>query len=277
MENQDIELLVHQVEVWHIQGYTACASVMSEHISGDTDSVFPNVIDLVASVVTLLYYYVTTLDDEASKIWPQPSWKAGKILFLVSRYSNYARIVVICLYGWPNHNHYSLSTCTSMQRAWWGLTVIGVTIAPECIYWLCFYALLGGRRVHFALMAGVFLFFLVPIQILQGIYISDATAIPVSELRTELGFPCTQGGSLKPLALYTTAAYLGLARTTLVMAVAIATLSIGYRKQNHALINVIRREGCIFYALAFVVGFLNSVANTPPRPPIRDDYLLLRM
>lgn len=55
-----------------------------------------------------------------------------------------------------------------------GMAVIGVTIAPECghfhlilllqlltphigIYWLCLYALLGGRPAHLILMVGAFL------------------------------------------------------------------------------------------------------------------------
>ena len=39
-----------------------------------------------------LSYYLETIDDEVSVIWPEP-WRLGKILFLTTRYSVIGRII----------------------------------------------------------------------------------------------------------------------------------------------------------------------------------------
>lgn len=33
------------------------------------------------------YHCILTFDDEVSRIWPEPTWKMGKILFLGTRYT----------------------------------------------------------------------------------------------------------------------------------------------------------------------------------------------
>ena len=42
---------------------------------------------LIDLAITQFYHYFLSFDDEVSQIWPQPTWKTGKIVFLATRYA----------------------------------------------------------------------------------------------------------------------------------------------------------------------------------------------
>jgi hypothetical protein len=72
------------------------------------------------------------------------------------------------------------------------------------------------------------------------------TAIPQNILDHLLGYPCNfrkeQHSDLSAISVY-----IAFARTSLALIVGLVTLVVRYRKQNHNLIRVIRREGGMYY------------------------------
>ncbi|KAJ3542453.1 hypothetical protein NMY22_g3507 [Coprinellus aureogranulatus] len=98
-------------------------------------------------------------------------------------------------------------------------------------------------------------------------------AIPLGMLDEFLGYPCafTPGKHPNHEAI---AVHIVLARTSLSLAVGIATIIKRYRKQNHNLIRVIKREGGIYYMSLLILRFFASLAATPEHF-IRDDYEVL--
>ncbi|KAF6756941.1 hypothetical protein DFP72DRAFT_1168674 [Ephemerocybe angulata] len=230
----------------------------------------------VAGYTALLYYYATSFDEEVERIWPQPPWKIGKVLYLLSRYSNILRIVIEIVRSFPIHATISTSACNSLQGAFWSLQVMALGFFPEAIFWLCIYALLGGKTKYLIVLAVTFLAFVIPTQVLQGMSTATVEAIELSPLESALGYTCSYAPSTQSPTLFLAAAYLALTRTTLIMVVAIITLFVRYRKQKNRLIKVIRREGAVYYLSAFLIGFVMSLSRTPGlTEKIVDKYDLL--
>ncbi|KAF6743120.1 hypothetical protein DFP72DRAFT_1053430 [Ephemerocybe angulata] len=209
-----------------------------------------------------IYYYATTFDEEVTRIWPQSNRKIGKIMYLLSRYSNIVAAVLSILTTLPTHSTMSPPACIRLFRAFVATSVVAVNI-PEAIFWVCIFALLGGRRRYMVLMIAAYLAFFVPIQVMQGITYSKTEAFPPLPWEEEIGYMCSLDGlQMKPYSLIVP--YINLARTVFVTVLAIVTLFVRYRKQNgNRLIRIIQREGGMFYFCASVTGIFTGLAQVP--------------
>lgn len=226
----------------------------------------------MARSTALLYYYLTTVDEEVANIWPQPSYKLGKILFLVSRYANIGRIA-LDIPSLPLYITTTLKSCNAVNRAFQTFVVIGVNF-PEAILWIIIYALLGGRPRHLVILLGVYLAFTIPIQVLQGMAFSLEDAVPLTQLQTEMGYLCSWWSGTRSEQLYIYVTYLSFARTILFMTVAVATIVVRFRKQQNALLRVITREGGLYYLSACALNFFNGLSKLSP-PVIPDSYHII--
>ncbi|TEB20094.1 hypothetical protein FA13DRAFT_1801396 [Coprinellus micaceus] len=226
----------------------------------------------LAVFTALFYYYALTLDDEVSQIWPQPTWKMGKILFLTTRYSAMIYMSLLLVLNWPHHASISVPACEVL-----GLTadVSGLLVRTfaEATLWLCLYALLGGKPKYFYLLVIAFLGLSIPAIVLNSMHVMSQRAIPQNTLDHLLGYPCNFLRPQRP-DLLAISSYIVFARTSLALVVGLVTLFVLYRKQNHNLIKVIRREGGIFYFSTLILLFFSCLVSTPGSP-VKDKYSIL--
>ncbi|KAF6744577.1 hypothetical protein DFP72DRAFT_928381 [Ephemerocybe angulata] len=220
---------------------------------------------LLATFVGLLYYYVTTFDEEVAKIWPQPTFKLGRILFLALRYSTILAISLELTAGYPAYINMSIPACTNVFKLWWACVAMGNVFA-EAIFWICLYALLGGKRKYVYLLGAGFMAFALPIIALQSVYIFPWHAAAVDPFESAiLGKPCAYSTENSNLELYPIAAYIAFARAIVIAIVAVVTLFVRYRRHNSSLINVVKREGGMYYisaaVLHFFVGLTSNVGS----------------
>ncbi|TEB21702.1 hypothetical protein FA13DRAFT_94625 [Coprinellus micaceus] len=222
------------------------------------------------TIAALLYHYVFTLDDEVSQIWPQPTWKTGKILFLAIRYTGIVYMTSLLAVNWPHHHEFSvpLQGCEALGVLVTLAVMLTRTFA-EAALWLCLYALLGGKPKYFYLLAIGFLVLTIPAVVLTGMGLMSQRAIPRNILDSLLGYPCS---FLPPQRhLLAIGSYIVLARASLALVVGLVILFVRYRKQNHNLIKVIRQEGGIFYISTLILMFFSCLTVTP-RSPVKDSY-----
>ncbi|TEB21703.1 hypothetical protein FA13DRAFT_1716617 [Coprinellus micaceus] len=152
---------------------------------------------------------------------------------------------LLLVLNWPHHASISVPACEVL-----GLTadVSGLLVRTfaEATLWLCLYALLGGKPKYFYLLVIAFLGLSIPAIVLNGMHVMSQRAIPQNTLDHLLGYPCNFLRPQRP-DLLAISSYIVFARTSLALVVGLVTLFVRYRKQNHNLIKVIRREGGIFY------------------------------
>ncbi|TEB20104.1 hypothetical protein FA13DRAFT_277142 [Coprinellus micaceus] len=143
----------------------------------------------LAAIAALFYHYMLTFDDEVSQIWPQPTWKMGKILFLATRYTASTYMAHLLVLNWPHHTSISVHGCEGLGLV---MNVAGMMtrIFAEGTLWLCLYALLGGNPKFFWLLVVAFLVFTIPASVLNGMHVMSQRAIPQNHLDHLLGYPC---------------------------------------------------------------------------------------
>ncbi|KAF5311210.1 hypothetical protein D9611_013005 [Ephemerocybe angulata] len=280
---------------------------------------------MLPGYVALIYYYITTFDAEVEHIWPQPTWKLGKLLFLLTRYSSVVvRILdIIILYvmqlaflsiaRWVsrcvidalldvNPSRPQLKSLIEdvpiayHVKIWYQCFYIdqGVALTSvTAVFWVCLYALLGGKAKYLIFLALGFLAFTIPMQVLQGFFIGTWEAVPLPQEEYEIGYSCSYIRGIKYENLYTTGAYIAFARTTSVMIVAVYTVVVRYRAKNNNIIKIIRREGGMYYISAMLLHLFAGLSYFPGNPvfdkynvvtaakllliPIFADRLLLKM
>ncbi|TEB21692.1 hypothetical protein FA13DRAFT_1741612 [Coprinellus micaceus] len=213
-----------------------------------------------------------TFDDEVSQIWPQPTWKMGKILFLATRYTASIYMAHLLVLNWPHHTSISVHGCEGLGLV---MNVAGMMtrIFAEGTLWLCLYALLGGNPKFFWLLVVAFLVFTIPASVLNGMHVMSQRAIPQNHLDHLLGYPCNFLPPQRP-DLAVIASYIIFARTCLALIVGLATLVVRYRKQNHNLIRVIRREGGMYYISTLILMFFSCLTSTRGSP-VKDKYSIV--
>ncbi|TEB20085.1 hypothetical protein FA13DRAFT_1743458 [Coprinellus micaceus] len=222
--------------------------------------------------MALLYHYATTFDEEVKYIWPQPTWKLGKILFLTARYASILSIISDWATSTPNFADISVVGCQVGLYAS-NLTGMVSRMAAEGTLWLCLYALLEGKARYLYLLIVGFLCFTIPAQVLQSFYIFSPKAITPSLMDNIVGWPCNFG-PVRHQSYYAIATYLTFTRALLAALVGFVTISIRYRKQDHSLIRVIRREGGMYYISALVLLFAVALVSTPGIP-VKDKYSIV--
>ncbi|KAF6749357.1 hypothetical protein DFP72DRAFT_913238 [Ephemerocybe angulata] len=247
---------------------------------------------MLPGYVALIYYYITTFDAEVEHIWPQPTWKLGKLLFLLTRYSSVVVRILDIIISIPLHRALGISTCQSLIMSRFAILIIS-NLSAEAVFWVCLYALLGGKAKYLIFLVLGFLAFTIPMQILQGFFIGTWEAVPLPQEEYEIGYSCSYIRGIKYENLYTIGAYIAFARTTCVMIVAVYTVVVRYRAKNNNIIKIIRREGGMYYISAMLLHLFAGLSYFPGNPvfdkynivtaakllliPIFADRLLLKM
>ncbi|TEB21718.1 hypothetical protein FA13DRAFT_1741653 [Coprinellus micaceus] len=215
---------------------------------------------MLSSYAALIYYYMTTFREEVSQIWPQKR-TLGKILFLTTRYAAIGSMTAMLLTNWRNYMVISIPGCQAIVYIQNIVTEVCRTSA-EATLWLCLYALLEGKRRYFWILIVLFLSFSIPILALELHNVLTQKAVERSILDDLLGYPCNYEPGLYP-SHESVANYISFARTALALIAGLVTIVRRYRKQNHNLIRVIKREGGFYYISALIFRFLGSISMTP--------------
>ncbi|RXW13802.1 hypothetical protein EST38_g12052 [Candolleomyces aberdarensis] len=222
----------------------------------------------LASYITYLSYYFEIMDDEVSVIWPEP-WRLGKILFLMTRYSVFARIILELFGAFPSELPISLKSCEVVNIVGNAFGIVQTFSAVASIL-LCLYALLGAKKKWlFAIFAPYFCSFTVHIV---GITLHFTSGSAVRSPYLPETFKCTfTSGDPKG---FTMSAYNILVRDGLTALFGVLTFYKRYRDQNNSLIRVMRRDGAVLYIAACLMGMLVAIFYTPGFP-VQDEYFVL--
>ncbi|KAF6748794.1 hypothetical protein DFP72DRAFT_1073889 [Ephemerocybe angulata] len=217
---------------------------------------------ILSSTVALLYYYMTTFDQEVTYIWRSSNRTLGKWLYLSTRYFNIVATVVYLYASFPITTT-NLSVCDSVDMAYWVFTLLG-TFCAEGILWLCLYALLQGPRMPQIkwFIAAFLMAYVAPLVTLAAVYRSSFTAILPPRLQDEAVGRCFYGFGQQEL--WMTGAYLRSAWAAFIMCIAIMTFMKRWRlNPSGRLVSVIRREGASYYLSAAALTLLWAIATLP--------------
>ncbi|TEB25825.1 hypothetical protein FA13DRAFT_1817260 [Coprinellus micaceus] len=266
---EQIDALSAAVSTWRLQEYT--------HIS---------------FFALYIYYVLTTVDEEVRISVPQ-KWSRGKILFLVIRYGICIFIVLQLVRDYRNYFTLSPATCKALMIVY-DVAFYSAALSCSATLGLCLCALLQVRRLY--LLPIVFV--CMGRTLVQAIFslVADAQypgarffpkahapkcppgltpicpklpAEPIGSLDEELGYPCYVP-SPDIWATETVAGigrdsrnYLNFAFTIVLFFLAVITLFVRYKGQKGPLIQVITRDGGLYYVALAATGVLSTVLNTP--------------
>ncbi|KAF6759638.1 hypothetical protein DFP72DRAFT_1166985 [Ephemerocybe angulata] len=253
----------------------------------------------VPGATMLLYYYATTLDEEVRRIWPLPSRKLGKLLYIGARHATILRIILDFMVNMPCRFDLGVKTCMVVRLLAIGIHNLSITLI-KAVFYLCLYALLGGSQKYLWALAAVFTVMVVPGHVLYWLASLMWTETPIGELDRELGYSCspqepTKNALYKRLNLAT--GIVSFVGASVVLVAGVITFAVRYRGQHNELTTTIQRQGAQYYLAALVISFLGVlrplVAPTPDSPgsntlillnnflaylyPIFSDRLLLKL
>ncbi|KAJ3538435.1 hypothetical protein NMY22_g5170 [Coprinellus aureogranulatus] len=239
------------------------------------------------SFTTLYFYYVlTTIDEEVSIIFPQ-RWNGGKTLFMVIRYGTFA-YVALHLSGQLRIT--VLLESLEIEYLSWMLSGIPKLLydKPRVVFHLVLLAcnISLGLCVGALLHAGRFLLLVIMIiaaasDVINGLIFEVAgfvqyPAEPITDLDRELGYPCYVlstdvwiSETITGLG-FNVRIYLGFATTCLLIILALATIVLRYRGQNGRFIQVLRRDGGIYYLALAGQSIITSHSGTHAPTPIHE-------
>ncbi|KAJ3532327.1 hypothetical protein NMY22_g7780 [Coprinellus aureogranulatus] len=189
-----------------------------------------------------LYYYVTTFDEEVNNIWPQPSLKLGKILFLATRYLYTAAHLLDYAYNTSNHINMSVEACQAVYEA------------SSITLWLCLYALLEAKPTYLWILVIIFMIFWVPLTVMACIVMKTEIYIPVTKIDVQFGYPCS-------FTIAKRHRYLNIVQSYLIPARAFLFYKRYLRKYNRTL-SVIRREGGFYLLAQTVLGVIIALKES---------------
>ncbi|TEB36983.1 hypothetical protein FA13DRAFT_1091924 [Coprinellus micaceus] len=213
-----------------------------------------------------LHYCISTMEEEVARVHPQKRW-TGKIIFYIVRYGTILYIIL------DLHTSYR----TYLQISPVGCKILFITnssikkliaVTADVTMGLCVSALLGARQMYFIfiiLLCAALPLVTFGLQLRGYILIS---AEPTSTIDNELGYPCYlpdpeaqkatwPGGSL---GVFT---YLSFARAALLTLLAAVTAFTRYKANGGQLLNVIGRDGGIYYLSTAGVLLSAAIINTP--------------
>ncbi|KAF6749049.1 hypothetical protein DFP72DRAFT_1049163 [Ephemerocybe angulata] len=204
-----------------------------------------------------LYYYATTLDEEVKRIWPLPSQKIGKILYLGARHTTIMRVILDLLINMPCRLELGMTTCKVLRIFNVAIHSISITLI-KAVFYLCLYALLGGSRKYFWALATLFTIMVVPGHVLYWYASLMWTEAPITKLDRELGYPCSpqepDTDMYKRLNFAT--GIVALVGASAVLLAGVVTFAVRYRGQHNGLTKTIQRQGAQYYLAALTISFL---------------------
>ncbi|KAF6742454.1 hypothetical protein DFP72DRAFT_938179 [Ephemerocybe angulata] len=241
-------------------------------MSDDSETLPPEIVNIIrvwhvqedilaAGYSAYIYSFLTTFDDEVSEIWSQ-SWKSGKILFMIIRYSPFVDFAFNSTLGYPAGYDISLKTCRAFQWIVEASSFIR-TNATEAALLLCLYALLGTKRRYFVIFFAFFVSYTVVTLSLMIKSIMITESVPLFDFEKELRYACAFGPIDDFKYMSSVYNYVVLSRTAITAALSIATLAIRYRRQEGSLINVIRQDGGVYYIGTILIRLANSIILSP--------------
>ncbi|KAJ2926570.1 hypothetical protein H1R20_g10528, partial [Candolleomyces eurysporus] len=191
--------------------------------------------------------YLTSLSEEVSEIWSQ-RWRSGKILFLAVQYSVFLNFA-----------------CYS-QMVLRTYLPLSLQVGVESLYKLEFALIMNGICAEW------------PPLVIGFIKLNAAEAIPSFPLDERFGYACNfQMPSKVTQNYWIVLRYVNLSRTAITACISIATLIIRYRRQNGSLINVIRRDGAIYYLGTIAIRVTDSVVTTSGFITILTEYRIVEV
>ncbi|KAF6746569.1 hypothetical protein DFP72DRAFT_1175569 [Ephemerocybe angulata] len=192
-----------------------------------------------------VYYYLTTLAEEKSTIWPL-KWRTGKIIFLVNRYGPIISIGPVIIFGFKSYAVLDPKACTALYiSAYITAFYRIVTVTSEVAVLLCLHALLGAKRRYLAMMIALYTGLTLGANLpLIPLFKEASATLPLDQLSAELGYACTWKGSTSIAAVkgLEAAGYVSLAKAICISVLAVTIFVVRYRTQSNTLIHVIRRD-----------------------------------
>ncbi|KAJ3541116.1 hypothetical protein NMY22_g4023 [Coprinellus aureogranulatus] len=234
---------------------------------------------ILLSFYTLyVYYCLTTLKEAIATVHSQ-RWGLGRILFIILRYVTALQISINMATIYRTYFHISPKICK-------GLAIVSdtsygiVNLTADVTLGLCLSALLGAKPLYLAII----LFLCATYPIVTWIFnLIGNIQIPAQEvgiLDTELGYPCYAASSED---FFGTVAglgrdartYINFARTAILMMLAIAVFALRYREKSGQLLQVLRRDGGLYYLIVTGMNCSTAFSDAPfysnqsPLPPLQ--------
>ncbi|KAF6765575.1 hypothetical protein DFP72DRAFT_1058162 [Ephemerocybe angulata] len=212
-----------------------------------------------------IYHYLLTLDDEVAHIWSQ-RWNLGKTVFLLVRYIPFIRIATdLCV----NIRIWTLFETKSCAALVWIFSPVAYHFqisAADGAFLLCTYALLGAEKIHSAILLALYAAFTVPLLVVLVLTTVAAKFVPPELLSSDEqhdGRACHIDYGDKLLLYRKINDYLVIVGTVVAALLGVATIVMRYRNQQSSLINVIRRDGGIFYLSAIALRVSTFILALP--------------
>ncbi|TEB21131.1 hypothetical protein FA13DRAFT_1736451 [Coprinellus micaceus] len=212
-----------------------------------------------------VYYTLLTFDEEVAIILPQ-KWNRGKMLFNTIRYG--AAVFVLLGIISDTRNFFVIpalgcKTLIILTDIVFRLTILACDIA----FGLCLAALLQvEHKVVFTLILLCSTGNTILATVLVLIIDIENPAIPISREELEwFGLPCYPTPRPNPHEAYIlhVRTYLSFGLTTVLLILAISSLVLRYTKKTGGLIEIISRDGGIYYLLVTAARFVGAVMTTP--------------
>ncbi|KAJ3516851.1 hypothetical protein NMY22_g14109 [Coprinellus aureogranulatus] len=285
LSEDQVAALAAAVAAWRQQEYFS-----SEQMNIGEVVVLPlNRNPLVSFIAFYVYYLLTTLDEEAEIIFPQIR-SGGVALFAFIRYGTCVFIALtlpsarfpsaraagyLTAYLGNYRNYYTISPedCKGLLVAY-GVVSRLVSLACNIALGLCLGALLRAGKLWLI----VIMIIAAAPTVINGLIFTVIGSIqlpaePPSPLDRELGYPC----AIPPNEEWLTGTiagvgrsariYLSFATTVCLLLLAIVTLVLRYRGQNGRLVQIIRRDGGLYYIALAAIRLVNTIVTTPALYP----------
>ncbi|KAF5335800.1 hypothetical protein D9611_009617 [Ephemerocybe angulata] len=220
----------------------------------------------LSSFAIYVYHYVTTFDDEVAKIWPQ-MWRAGKVLFMVTRYVPLVYIATTLLDGYRVYTVLPPKACSGLWLGGQIATWIMIW-SSEVVLLLCLHALLGARRRYLMMILAVYVGLTIGVHVPRIKWLEQKSySPPIGPLDEGLGYACTWGNAVTPASrrARTLTNYVNLAKSAWMSALTLGVLYVRFRAQRGSLIKIIRRDSA-FYTFSLTAIRLGNAATAASKP-----------
>ncbi|KAJ3521208.1 hypothetical protein NMY22_g12410 [Coprinellus aureogranulatus] len=256
-----VQELKDAVSTWRMQEYILCANV----------SFWSYPLTLTPEQYRSTPYTYITASQLSKKLSiatvHSQRWGLGRILFIILRYVTALQISINMATIYRTYFHISPKICK-------GLAIVSdtsygiVNLTADVTLGLCLSALLGAKPLYLA----VILFLCATYPIVTWIFnLIGNIQIPAQEvgiLDTELGYPCYAASSED---FFGTVAglgrdartYINFARTAILMMLAIAVFALRYREKSGQLLQVLRRDGGLYYLIVTSMNCPTAFSDAP--------------
>ncbi|KAJ3517718.1 hypothetical protein NMY22_g13902 [Coprinellus aureogranulatus] len=214
-----------------------------------------------------IYYVLTSIEEEVSLILA-PKWSWGKLLFIIIRHGTVVYSALQLMRDYRTYLVVSPIVCKTWMVAYNAALYLS-WCACDAALGLCLGALLQVKGFYLA----VILTLAMGPCVIAGIFTVVAEiqypAEPVTEMFKELGYPCYAPSPEQWLKLTLSGlgadvrAYLNFATTAVLLFLGGAALVLRYKGHKGRLIQILRRDGGVYFIALAGVRFGLALTNTP--------------